>query len=109
MELWTALGDLTTGVAIAAIALYFSNQLTIKYLDERKEWLIALAAERKEWNDKLERLLDRYDLRAGVTIETGQAVRDQMHTLRGDVQKALGAIETRLIALDNRLRGGNSD
>jgi hypothetical protein len=108
LELWQALGDLTAGVSIGAIALYFSNQMTIKYLDERKEWLEGLALERQEWNNKLERLLDRYDTRLALTIETGQMLRDQIHNLRGDVQKALGSLESRLVNLDNRARGSGS-
>ena len=106
---WQAIAGLPTGVAIAAIAMFFYNQTTVKYLDERKEWLISLAAERKEWNDVMERLTDRYDMRLAAAIEAMTAIRDQMHALRGDIQKVFVSLEARLATLESRTRGTPGD
>lgn len=102
MEIWSTIGSLSPGVAVGVLCLFFYNQLTVKYLDERKEMLQGLANERKEWNDKLERLLDRYDLRAIESATVGRDITNQLHGLKGEIQKWM------LNEGRNRQSGGNS-
>lgn len=87
MEIWQFIGESSPGVAVAVLCLYFYNVLTVRYLDERKDMLQGLAAERKEWNDKLERLLDRYDLRTTEFAAVGRDMINQIHGLKGELQK----------------------
>lgn len=83
VELWQAIGNLSPGVAVGALCLYFYNQITLKYLDERKEIIAALAAERREWVANLERITNRYDERLVAVTEVAANVQNQLHALRG--------------------------
>jgi hypothetical protein len=78
--------------------LYFYNQFVIRTLDERKEW-----------NEKLEKLLERYDTRLQAAVETGAKAAAENHALRGKIQEFMTSIETRYITIDNRLRGAGND
>lgn len=111
MEIWQVLGNLSPGVAVGVLCLYFYNQLTLKYLDERKEMLQQMVAERKEWNEALEKLLDRYDTRLQAAVDMAAKMGAEMHALRGRVQEFLTTLETRLLSIENRLsnKGGSRD
>lgn len=112
MEIWTAIGQLSPGVAVGVLCLYFYNQLTIRILDERKEWV-----------EVLQRLLDRYDLHIQASVDAREKAAAQDHALRGKVQEFIGtvqnqymAMQNQLVAIDshlkeiaNRLRGSGND
>jgi hypothetical protein len=78
--------------------------------------ILDISAERSEWNDKLERLIDRYDNRASAVVAAMEKVAHEDHAMRGRVQEALLiqdknalTILEMLRALENRFRGGGSD
>lgn len=77
------LSNLSPGVAVGAVIAYFNNIMTLKYLDERKEMIEAMAAERREWTTELQRLTDRYDARLAAVIEAVADMKIQLHALRG--------------------------
>lgn len=76
--------------------------MALRYLEERKEMLQQLTAEREEWNDRLERLLDRYDARVQAAIVAMEKMSAEMHALRGRMQEYI-------VSIENRLRGGGND
>lgn len=98
LEIWTALGEWSPPIAVAVLCLYFYNQFVIRTLDERKEW-----------NEKLEKLLERYDVRLQAAVETGAKVAAENHALRGIIQQFMNSVEAKFMALDNRIRGGGND
>lgn len=116
VEVWQAIGSLSPGVAVGVVCLYFFNTMTVKYLEERRQMILDISAERNEWNAKLERLIDRYDSRVGAAIAAMEKVAHEDHAMRGRVQEnilvqekhAMTIIEM-LRSLDNRLRGGGDD
>ena len=108
MPLWENLGDVTTGVAIGAICLYFFNQFILRVLDERNEWLKTVATDRKEWNEKLERLLNRYDDRVVENTTALANAANQDHQLRSKMTEIAGEIGNQLRALNNHLRKSGS-
>ena len=77
------LSNLSPGVAVGAVIAYFNNIMTLKYLDERKEMIEAMAVERREWTAELQRLADRYDTRLEQAVEVIADMKSQMHALRG--------------------------
>jgi len=77
------LSNLSPGVAVGAVIAYFNNIMTLKYLDERKEMIEAMAVERREWTAELQRLADRYDTRLEQAVEAIADMKSQMHALRG--------------------------
>ena len=80
---WQVLSNLSPGVAVGALIAYFYNTTTVKYLDERKEMIEAMAVERREWTTELQRLSDRYDARLIQAVEAIANINNQMHALRG--------------------------
>lgn len=102
MEIWTAIGNLSPGVAVGVLCLYLYNTMAVRYLEERKEMVQQVLAEREEWNDKLERLLDRYDTRLQSAIEAIAKINAEMHALRGKMQEFMTGTE-------NKLRGSGDD
>lgn len=102
MEIWQAIGSLSPGVAVGVVCLYFYNTMAVKYLEERKEMINQVIAEREEWNAKLERLLDRYDARIQAAITAMEKMAADSHALRGRLQEFMASLET-------RLRGSGND
>lgn len=107
---------MSPGVAVGALCVFFYNQLTIKYLDERKEWLVGLQAERREWSDSLDKLIDRYDTRLVENVSSLRDAAAQDHALRGRLQEFMTNLDNRLRSIENllatrdsRTRGGNGD
>jgi hypothetical protein len=96
LEIWQTIGGLSPGVAVGVVCLFFYNQLTLKYLEERREMLQTLATERKEWNDALQRMIDRYDARSQATIVAMEKMAAEMHALRGRLQEFMSNVELRL-------------
>lgn len=102
MEWLTSLGSMSPPAIAVALSIYFYNLMAQKYLDERKEMLQTLLAERKEEHEKLERLLDRYDNRViAITDELARS-RAEDHALRGKMQELLTRVEI-------WMRGGGSN
>lgn len=109
MEIWQAIGNLSPGVAVGVLCLYFYNQVTIKYLDERKEMLQNQAIERKEWNEALRQLNQQhYDLQR-LAIESMTKMGAEMHALRNKLTEIMASIDNQLRGLENRIRGGGND
>ncbi len=79
---WTALSNLSPGVAVGALCVYFFNNLVLRYLDERKEMIAGIIAERKEWAEEQQRLLNRYDARMVAAIEAQSNNASQIHALK---------------------------
>jgi hypothetical protein len=73
-----------------------------KYLEERKEMINQVIAERKEWNARLESLLDRYDARIQAAITAMEKMTAESHALRNKLTEFLLSLET-------RLRGSGND
>lgn len=102
VEIWQSIGNLSPGVAVGVVCLYFYNAMALKYLEERKEMISQVIAEREEWNDKLERLLDRYDNRIQAAITAMEKMSAETHALRNKLAEFL-------LSLENRLRGSGND
>lgn len=83
------LSNLSPGVAVGAVIAYFNNIMTLKYLDERKEMIEAMAVERREWTTELQRLADRYDARLAQAVEAIADMKSQMHALRGKLTELM--------------------
>lgn len=105
MEIWTSVAQWSPGVAFGMACLYFFNFIVGKFLEEKAEW-----------NDTLERLVNRYDNRVieGTTALVNAANQD--HQLRGRIQEDMTRRETQFMtimemlrSLDGRLRGGKDD
>ncbi len=80
---WVALTSLSPGLAAAALAIYYSNNLSLRYLEERKEMLENIVAERKAWEASHLRLLDRYDARAEESVRQTSILISTVHALKG--------------------------
>lgn len=102
MEIWTAIGNLSPGVAVGVLCLYLYNTMAVRYLDERKEMVQQVLAEREEWNERLERLLDRYDTRLQSAVEATSKIGAEMHALRGKLTEFMTGLE-------NKSRGAGND
>lgn len=102
MEIWQAIGSLSPGVAVGVVCLYFYNSMAAKYLEERKEMINQVIAEREQWNARLERLLDRYDTRIQTAVSAMEKMAAETHALRGKMTEFL-------LSLESRLRGSGND
>jgi hypothetical protein len=80
---------------VGVVCLFFYNQLTLKYLEERREMLQTLATDRKDWNATLERLTDRYDARLLSAVTAMEKMASEMHGLRGRLQEFMSNVELR--------------
>ncbi len=80
---WTAFSNLSPGMFAAGLAIYYSNALALRYLEERKEFLAEIVAERKAWEASNLRLLDRYDTRAEESVRQLAIHASTVHTLKG--------------------------
>ena len=112
MEIWQSLSNLSPGVAVGVLCLYFYNAFVVRVLDERKEWNAAMI-----------RLLDRADAHIEASIDVREKASAQDHALRGKIQEfmmmvqtqyvtmqnQLVAVDTRLKEIEIRLRGGGND
>jgi hypothetical protein len=85
-------------VAVGVLALYFYNQMALKSIEERREW-----------NEALQKMLDRYDARLISAVDATSKVTSEMHALRGKVSEFMLSMESRLAAMDNRLRGSGGN
>ncbi len=97
---WMALTSLSPGLAAAALAIYFSNNLSLRYLEERKEFLAEIIAERKAWEASHLRLLDRYDARVEDTVRQLAIHASTVHTLKGVNTAMMLKIETLQLRLE---------
>lgn len=114
MEVWQNIGNWSPGIAFGMACLWFFNFIVTKFLEDKSEW-----------NDTLEKLVNRYDTRlveSTTALVTGGS---QDHQLRGKVQEAItkGEVQYMTItdtqraildivrSIDNRMRGsgGGSD
>lgn len=106
MEIWQNVAQWSPGVAFGMACLWFFNFIVTKFLEEKAEW-----------NDTLERLLNRYDTRLVDSTTALVSAASQDHQLRNKLQDDMTRRETQyatiieqLRAIDNRLRGsGGSD
>ncbi len=98
---WASLVTLSPGLAAAALAIYFSNGLSLRYLEERKEMIQNIMAERKAWEASHLRLLDRYDARAEDNVRQLAIHASTIHTLKG----VITALNLRVETLQVRLEG----
>ena len=102
---WASLTSLSPGLAAAALAIYFSNGLSLRYLEERKEMIENIIAERKAWEASHLRLLDRYDARAEDLVRNIAIQTSTIHTLKS----VITALQLRLDAwmAKDKLGGGH--
>ena len=112
-DIWNSIGTWSPGIAFGMACLWFLNFTATKYLEEKGEW-----------NDALERLLNRYDNRVIESTTALVNAANQDHQLRGKLTEDMTRRESQyttitdlLRGIDNRLRlsgldsraGGNSD
>lgn len=106
LELLQLISEQTPAVALAITIWFFSNRDTLRFLQERREMIEALRLERKEWNDELRLITDRYDMRQREATESKMLIQAEMHTLKGQITTLILKVEA-WMARDDR-RGGQS-
>lgn len=104
---WNTISNLSPGLAFGVVCLYFYNLMALRYLEERKEMLQAMAAERKEWNEALKQLNQQSVELLRAAVEAMTNMKNEGHALRGKIQEFITTVEARFVAIDNLLKGRN--
>lgn len=85
MEIVQLISEQTPAVALAITIWFFSNREILRLLQERREIIEALRLERKEWNDALQKITERYDNRQREATEAKMNMASEMHALKNKV------------------------
>ena len=96
MDILEIIRTLPASLAVPMIVAYFYNQLVLRTLDERNEWL----AERKAWMELLKGMVDRYERQGDEVVAALHDGAAQDHALRGKVQELLLGLDQRLRAVE---------
>lgn len=104
------LGSVPAALIPVALVLYFSDQNTKKWMEERREIVLAILTERKEWLQERKDTIERQFAMQDRTVTEMASTRAENHALRN----ALQANTTRIEAMDLRIqafgkRGSASD
>ena len=101
-----------------ALVVYYTNQNNIKWMQERKEIIEALAAERDEWNDWQRATTERFFAqqearfvaweRVAIRLEAmTETIRTEHHATRSRIQELMSRYES--IAIPKQPRTGTAD
>lgn len=94
MDIWTSIGNWSPGIAFGMACLYFFNFVVSKFLEEKAEW-----------NDALEKLLNRYDARVIESTTALVNAANQDHQLRGALQEDRLRRDTQYTTIIDMVRG----
>lgn len=83
MDISQLLSAIPAALAPIALVLYFNNQNTQKWMDERREIALAILTERKEFVTTQQHLLERYDVRLVAAVDAASKVSSELHRLNG--------------------------
>lgn len=96
-------------MAVGVLCLYLYNTMALRYLEERKEMIQNIVAERKEWNESMRLLNSQYMDLQRLMIESVTKMGGEMHALRNKLTEFMMALDVQMRNLDSRLRGGGND
>lgn len=95
MDILALLSEQTVSVALSIAIMWFYNKLVVDTLSERRELIEGIRAERKETlaevNGYIKILLDKNEQSTKAITD----MNNQMHALRGDIQKFIAATQRR--------------
>lgn len=94
---------------MGVLCLYLYNTMALRYLEERKEMIQNIVAERKEWNESMRLLNSQYMDLQRLMIESITKMGGEMHALRNKLTEFMTALDVQMRSIDGRLRGGGND
>lgn len=118
MGLDQILANLPAVLIPIALVVYYTNQNNIRWMQERKEIVTALAEERREWlewqKSTIERLFAQQETRFAVQERIAillEGIKNELHATKGEIQKLMNRYQfiapKRSFPPDSRPHGGN--
>jgi hypothetical protein len=106
IDLPQLLGALPAALIPVALVLYFSDQNTKTWMAERKETVLAILNERKEWAQERKDILERQFAMQERTVNEIASAKAENHALRNVMQQMVARIESLALLLQSYNKGG---
>jgi hypothetical protein len=103
------LGAIPAALIPVALVLYFSDQNTKNWMNERKETVLAILTERKEWAEERKAILERQFLLQDRTVTEIANAKAENHALRNVIQENTSRLESLSLHIQAMNKGGASN
>ena len=103
------LGAIPAALIPVALVLYFGDQNTKNWMNERRETVLAILTERKEWAQERREILDRQFGMQDRTITEIANAKGENHALRNLLQQLTTRIESLALHIQALNRGGSTN
>ena len=108
MEIPTTLQALfaqSPAVALALLIWWYSNRDILRLLQERRDMIEAIRAERDEWLEALRQVVADYKTDTRLSIEARVSVQAELHALRSKMTELILKVELLLMRVDGQKPG----
>jgi hypothetical protein len=102
------LGAIPAALIPVALVLYFSDQNTKSWMTERRETVLAILTERKEWAEERRVILDRQFAMQERTVNEVAGTKAENHALRNALQDNTNRLESLSLHIQAMNKGGAS-
>lgn len=109
MDFTQFLGAIPTALIPVALVLYFSDQNTKNWMNERKEIVLAILTERKEWLQERKDTIERQFAMQERTVLEIAGMKAEDHAQRNELQQIKNEVGAVKLLVQERNKGGSAN
>lgn len=109
MDFTQFLGQIPAALIPVALVLFFSDQNTKKWMEERRELALAILNERREWLMDRKDTIDRQFTIQEKTVLAIADMRTEDHAQRGVLQQLTNQVEGVKLQMQAANKGGSAN